>query len=389
MKLNLGVMFGGKATEHEISVISAIQAINNLNKDKYNIIPLYLSKDNTMYFGEELKNIDTYKDLKNINKKTSIVNIIKKNNEFLIMKMHFPYKILGKLDLILPIFHGYNTEDGTIAGYLEMLGIPYCESDIYASVIGQDKIMQKQVLASCDIPVVNYRYFYESEYQNDAKSVLKKVKELAYPMIIKPARQGSSVGIKVATDDQSLQKAIESALNYDEKILVEEVIDNLCELNCSVLGDNYHYEPSQIEEVYSSSSFLTFEDKYLSDGGKKGPSKGMASAGRKVPAEISKTLQKKIENYSVEACKALNTSGIVRIDYLLNKKTEEVYLNELNIIPGSLSFYLWSGKGVDYSELLDRIIDCGIQKYKNKAKKFTSFDTNVLEGFNGTKGIKK
>lgn len=388
MKMNLGVMFGGASTEHEISIITAVQAMENIDKEKYNIIPIYLSKENDMYTSDKLINISSYKDLKKIDTISKNVNLVKKKNEYYLISNSFPYNKLSKIDIVLPIMHGYNTEDGTIAGFLEVIGIPYCESDLYASCIGQDKIYQKAVLSANNIPVTPYYYFYESEYLNNQKDIIKNIEKLKYPVIVKPARQGSSVGIKVASNKEELINAINEAINYDEKILVEKVVKNLIELNCSVLGDNYKYETSLIEEVYSSDKFLTYKDKYMSDGGKT-PSKGMASTGRKVPADISKEKQEEIEKMSINACRSLNTSGVVRIDYLMDNKTGNVYLNEMNIIPGSLSFYLWNVKDVPYKELLNKIIECGIRKYKNKSKKFTSFDTNVLQSFKGTKGLKK
>ena len=390
MKINVGVLYGGNSTEHEISIISAVQAMNNMDKEKYNIVPIYLSKDSNMYTGENFMNMDVYKDLNKLKQKATEVVLLKKNNEFVLMRNKFPYSIVSKIDLAFPFMHGYNTEDGSIAGFLEVLGIPFCESDIYASVIGQDKIFQKQVLQANDVNVVDYKYFYESDYLSDSEKVLKDVMKLKFPVIVKPARQGSSVGINVAKTKEELIEAIEEAINYDEKILVEKVIENLCELNCSVVGDNSSYETSLIEEVYGSDEILSYKDKYMSDSSSKnGPSKGMASTGRKIPADISKKTQKAIEEMSIKACKALNTSGVVRIDYLMDKKSGEVYLNELNLVPGSLSFYLWAPKGVEYKELLTRIIDCGIRKYQNKAKKLSSFETNVLASFNGTKGVKK
>jgi len=388
MKINIGVMFGGRSTEHEISIITAVQAMTNMDKEKYNIIPIYMSKDSIMYTSEELTKMDIYKDLKKLKNKATEVILTKKNNEFVLIKNKFPYAVVSKIDLVFPITHGYNTEDGAVAGYLEVLGIPYCESDIYASVIGQDKIFQKQVLAANDVKVVDYKYFYESDYLNDADKVIKEVMKLKFPVIVKPARQGSSVGINVAKTKEELIEAIDEAINYDEKILVEKVIENLCELNCSVVGDNASYEISLIEEVYGSDEILSFQDKYLS-GGKNAPSKGMASTGRKIPADLPKKTQSLIEDMSIKACKALNTNGVVRIDYLMDKKSGEVYLNELNIVPGSLSFYLWTPKGVEYKDLLNRIIECGIKRFQDKSKKLSSFESNVLEGFSGSKGLKK
>lgn len=383
MKLKVGFIYGGISTEHEISIISALQAINNMNMDKYDIVPIYLSKNGVFYTGKYLLNIDNYKDLSLIPKKCKEVSIIKKNNDFALLSVNFPHKVLTNIDIFFPVVHGYNVEDGSIAGFLETIGAPYAESDLYASLIGQDKVIQKMVFKENGINIVPYTYFYENEYLDNEKEIISKINELSYPVIVKPARLGSSVGINIAVDEVSLKEAINEALKYDEKIIVEKVIENLKELNCSVLGDKDLYKPSLIEEVSAKENILSYEDKYIS-GGK---SKGMASASRKVPADISKRLTKEIENISVRACKALNTSGIVRIDYLYDTKNEKVYLNEINIIPGSLSFYLW--KDTKYKDLLASIIELGIKKYKNKSRKQTSFETNVLQNFKGTKGIKK
>lgn len=388
MKVNVGVMYGGNSTEHEISIISAVQAMNNIDKDKYEIVPIYLTKDSKMYTSDNLLKMDIYKDLANVKKSCAEVIFTKKGNEFVLIKNKFPYNVIKKIDLVLPIMHGYNTEDGSIAGFLEVLGVPYCESDIYASVIGQDKVLQKAVLKENNIPVVDYEYFYESDYLKDANAIIKKISRLGFPVIVKPSRQGSSVGISIAKNKKELENAIDEALSYDEKILVETVVEDLCELNCSVVGDNSNYEASLIEEVYSSDEILSYKDKYMSGGGKT-PSKGMASTGRKVPADIPKDMTEKIQMLSINACKALNTNGVVRIDYLLDRKTNNLYLNELNIVPGSLAFYLWTPKDVKYKELLNRIISAGIKRYQNKSKKLSSFETNVLANFNGTKGVKK
>ena len=385
MKINLGVIYGGNSTEHEISIISAVQAMHHLDKEKYEIVPIYVSKDNKFYTNSNLMDISTYKDLKKLAVNATEVIFSHKNNENVLIKNKFPYGIVAKIDLILPIMHGYNTEDGSYAGFFEVLGIPFCQSDLYSSCIGQDKVFQKQILQANGINIVDYKYFYENEYDSDSKKVVKDLLSLGLPLIVKPSRQGSSVGISIANTKEELISAIEDALNYDDKILVEKVVEDLCELNISVLGDNSNYELSQIEEVFKADTILSYEDKYLGSG----KSKGMASAGRKIPADITKAVEKRIEQMAIDASKALNISGVVRIDFMLDRKTKEIYLNEFNITPGSLAFYLWTGKEMNYSKLLDKIIDCGIKKYQAKSKKLTNFETNVLEGFNGAKGVKK
>lgn len=385
MKLNIGFIYGGKSTEHEISVISAVQAMSHIDKEKYEAIPIYISKDSKMYTSDILKDMKTYKDLNNIKKKCNEIVITKKDEKICLMKNSFPFKIIAYVDLFFPVMHGYNTEDGSLEGYLETLDVPYCESDMFACAIGQDKVFQKAVLKENGINVVPYVYFYEYEYLNDDKSVLDKCEILGYPLIIKPARQGSSIGIGFANNREELIESINEAIMYDEKIIVETVIKNLQELNCSVLGGLGEYKASVIEEVFPSQKILSYEDKYLSDS----KTKGMGSLGRKIPAEINKSLEKEVKDISLKACRALNTNGIVRIDFLVDKKENKVYLNELNIIPGSLAFYLWTPLDKEYKELLNDIIEYGIKRSKNKARKLNSFDTNVLEGFNGVKGVKK
>lgn len=385
MKLNIGFIYGGKSTEHEISVISAVQAMSHIDKEKYEAIPIYVSKDSKMYTSDILKDMKTYKDLNNLKKKCNEIIITKKDEKICLMKNSFPFKIVAYVDLFFPVMHGYNTEDGSLEGYLETLDVPYCESDMFACAIGQDKVFQKAVLKENGINVVPYVYFYEYEYLNDEASVLDKCETLGYPLIIKPARQGSSIGIGFANNREELIESINEAIMYDEKIIVESVIKNLQELNCSVLGGLGDYKASVIEEVFPSQKILSYEDKYLSDS----KTKGMASLGRKIPAEINKSLEKEVKDISIKACRALNTNGIVRIDFLVDKKENKVYLNELNIIPGSLAFYLWTPLDKEYKELLNDIIEYGIKRSKNKARKLSSFDTNVLEGFNGTKGVKK
>ena len=391
MKINVGVLYGGNSTEHEISVISAVQAMNNMDKEKYNIIPIYLTKDSIMYTADNFLDMKTYKNINLLKKNSKEVILTRKGSDVVLLKLGFPNKVVSKIDIVFPIMHGYNTEDGCIAGFLEVLGVPYCECDIYGAVIGQDKIFQKMVLRANDINVVDYFYTYDTDYEENPKKVFSDAEKLGYPLIVKPSRQGSSVGITIAHDKKELEKAIEEAIEYDDKILIEKVVENMKELNCSVIADEKGYEASPIEEVYGKDEILSYKDKYLSGGksSKTSGSKGMASAGRKIPADIKEDLIKTIEDMSIRACKALKTNGVVRIDYLMDQKSGKVYLNEMNITPGSLSFYLWDAKGLKYKDLLDRIINAGIKRYQEKSKKLSSFDTNILETFNGAKGVKK
>ena len=392
MKINLGVIFGGQTVEHEVSVISALQAIQNIDRDKYNVVPIYISKDKTWHTGHMLEDIETYKNFDDLKKYSKKVVLVKQGEEFYLQKVDGLFrKNITQLDVILPIVHGNNVEDGSLAGYLETVGIPYAGSNVLASALGQDKIVLKQVLKSAGIPITNYIWFFDNEYIEDKDEILKKVKKLGYPVIVKPATLGSSVGISKVKNENELESSIEEAIKYDNKIVIEECVDNLIEVNSSVLG-NYEYQRvSVLEEVIGDDEILSYQDKYMSSSKIKGTSsgsKGMSSTRRIIPARISKELTKDIENTSKEVFKILNLSGVCRIDYLIDSKKNKYYVNEPNTIPGSLAFYLWKESNIEYKQLLDEIISIAIKEYKNKSKKLRSFDTNIFEGYNKSSGLK-
>lgn len=393
MKIKLGVIFGGVSVEHEVSIITAIQAMNSIDSKKYDIVPIYISKDGTWYAGAMLRDMKIYSDMDLLKRYAKEVVLYKLDGVFVLQnKRGLLKKEVTELDLVLPIMHGTYGEDGNLQGYLETVGIPYCESDTYAAVVGQDKVFMKQIWKESGVPVVKFDWFYDTDYNKNPEEVIKRLEKLGYPMIVKPARLGSSVGIMVAKNEEELRDAINDAISYDTKILVEEVVENLLEVNISVLGNYQKQTVSVIEEVGSGNDFLTYEDKYI--GGSKGPSKGMASAKRIIPARISSEMEKEVSDIAIKAFKSLNSAGVVRIDFLIDKKKEKVYANEINSIPGSLSFYLWDKTDKDYQELLDDVLNIGIRTYKNKNTKIHSFDTNILSNYSknsvkGVKGIKK
>lgn len=389
MKLRIGVIFGGKSVEHEVSIISALQAINNIDKTKYDIIPIYMSKDRILYTGEYLFKVENYKDLAQVIKNTKPVTLCKINNEYCLVTLTGLRKIVDKIDVAFPIVHGQNVEDGTLAGYLDTIGIPYVGSNVLGSALGQDKVVLKHVLKANNIPITDFVWFYDNDYLLSKDTYLKDIKKMGYPVVVKPACLGSSVGITYVKDESTIEQAIEEAIEYDKKVLVEKAVNNLVEVNCSVLGDYQKQEVGVLEEVMSSNDILTYKDKYVGSSKTKGPSKGMVSADRRIPAQIDKNIEKEIQRLSVLTFKALNLSGVCRIDYLIDSKKQDVYVNEPNIIPGSLAFYLWEAKGKKYSELLDDLINLAIKGYKDNNKKVTHFDTNILENFNGLKGSKK
>ena len=390
MKIKLGVIFGGETVEHEVSIITAVQAMEHINQDKYEIVPIYISKDRIWYTGKMLMDIDVYRDFNELKKYAKQVVLTKGKDGFYLQNTKGLFRRnITEIDIAFPIVHGNNAEDGTLQGYLDSVGIPYVGSRVLGSALGQDKVVMKQIFKDMKLPIVEYTWFFDSEYADDCDKIFNNVKKLGYPVIVKPATLGSSVGITYVKEESELASAIEEAMKYDVKIVVEKAVQNLVEVNCSVLGNYAHQETSVIEEVTSDEEFLTFADKYIggSKGKLKGSTKGMASASRIIPARISESLEKDIKETSKLVFKALNLGGVCRIDYLIDKKTNKYYINEPNTIPGSLAFYLWEPTGKKYSELLDEMITISIKEYKNRAKKTYSFDSNILSNF-GVKGLK-
>ena len=389
MKIKLGVIFGGETVEHEVSIISALQAINNLNEDKYEVVPIYISKDRTWYAGHMLRDVEIFKDFDNLKRYAKKVVLVKKDGRFILQSTSGLFrKDLYELDIILPVVHGNNVEDGTLAGYLDTVGIPYVGCHVLGAALGQDKVAMKHVMMSEGLPIVDFVWFFDNEYLENKDKILKDIKTMGYPVVVKPATLGSSVGITFVKNEKEIEKAIDEAISYDTKIVVEKAVENLIEVNASVLG-NYEYQRvSPLEEVMGLDEILSYSDKYLSNSKTKGGSKGMASTSRIIPARINKDLTKDIKETSKKVFRLLNFSGVCRIDYLIDSKTNKFYVNEPNTIPGSLSFYLWKEDGLKYSELLDELINIAIKEYKNKSKKIRSFESNILSGFNGSKGTK-
>ena len=388
MKIKVGVIFGGETVEHEVSIISALQAIKNINEDKYEVVPIYIDKNRNWYTGMELLNIDNYKNSDFLFKNIIPVTLCKFKDEFwLLREKGFFKRVEDKIDIAFPIVHGVNVEDGSIVGYLESIGIPYVGSGILGSAIGQDKVVMKQLIKSEGLPIVDYVWFYDYEYVDDEEKIINSILKLSFPVIVKPASLGSSVGIAVVHNVEELKQAIVDAIKYDEKIVVEKVVNNLIEVNASVIGNNEYAEVSALEEVMGVDEFLSYKDKYIG-GGKGYKNKGITNTNRVIPARVSDKLTSEIKELSLKVFRILNLSGVVRIDYLVDNKNSKVYVNEPNIIPGSLSFYLWKESGKDYKTLLDDLITLAIKNYKKKRKKIYSFESNILENANGLKGGK-
>ena len=386
MKTVIGVFFGGKSVEHEVSIISALQVIENLDKEKYDIIPIYISKDNKFYSSEFLSDINRYKDLDEIVRLSDEVYFTHENGSLLVNKKDGIFKkVLFKIDIVFPVVHGLNVEDGTLEGFLEMYNIPYVGCDVCSSAVGMNKIIFKKVLESSNIPVVEYDTLNISEFEQDSKKAFEKIKhKLSLPIIVKPANLGSSVGIEIIKDEKEFVPKMQQVFEFCENVLVERCITNLREINCSVVGDFSSQEVSVLEEPIKEDEILSYKDKYLGNGkgGKLskmgGKSCGMASLTRKIPAQLDKDQEDEIYNLAKNTFKLLNCEGILRIDFILDGDNDKIYVNEINTIPGSLSFYLWEPKGIKFSELLDRAIRIAIKRQERRNKITYSPNVNIL-----------
>lgn len=384
MKLNAAVMFGGESVEHEISILSAMQVMQALDKERYEVFPIYIAKDHTMYQDVSLWELDTYRDLDSLMKNMRKVNLIREGNHVVIEPLkHSLFTKKQVIDIVLPVIHGTNGEDGTIQGYLEMLKVPYCGCRVLGAAIGQDKVIMKEILDYHHIPTCPW--FYATMY-DDLKEIMDKGEELGYPLIVKPANLGSSVGIGIAENEKEFQSCLEEGFQYDRKVLVEKVVVKLREINASVMGNARTSEVSQLEEVLKSDEILSYQDKYQGND----KTKGMVSASRILPAALSEAKQKEIEEMAKRTFHELNAQGICRIDFLMDDESGMVYVNEINTIPGSLAFYLWKGKGYDFTTLMDQWIALAIEEEKHKDQQITAYDTNILANasLSGSKGTK-
>lgn len=394
MKIKVGVFFGGKSVEHEVSIITAIQAIENIDKNKYDIVPIYITKDNKMYCGNSIGDIKQYKNIENLIHISSQITLAQKDNKVCLIrcnKRFYESTIYDYIDIAFPIVHGTNVEDGTLQGYLKMFNIPYVGCDVISSSCGMDKYVCKCILKENNIPVLNCKCFTLKEYDENTKEIINEIeKEFLYPVIIKPVNLGSSIGIKIARTREELKEAIENGFNYSKKILIEKAIENLKEVNCSVIGDYEFSEASECEEPIKTDEILSFNDKYISGRKEPGGTKSINAGVLKLPADINQNVKQTIQDLSIKTFKALGCSGVIRIDFIIDKDTDSIYVNEVNTIPGSLSFHLWKCTGLNYEDLLNKLIDLSLKRNREEKSITFSFDSNILYGFseNELKGLK-
>lgn len=410
MKAKIAVFFGGKSVEHEVSIITALHAVENIDRKKYDVIPIYVTKDNKMYAGENIGDIAKYNDIKTLLSESVQVipaNLGDKVALLRVEKKMFKDDVYTYIDIAFPIVHGTNVEDGTIEGFVKMLNIPFVGCDVISSALGMDKYACKEILRANNIPVIDGKLYNIKQYKDDEAALAKDIeKSLNFPVIVKPVNLGSSVGISIAKDQKELKESLEEAFTYASKILVEKAIMNLKEVNCSVIGDYEEAKASVCESPIKMDKILSYRDKYLGNGTKGAKSIKGSKAGSKnnnfggtmgsdnsnpaleLPAKITEEQKKTIQKLAVETFKALGCNGVIRIDFIIDQDNDKIYVNEVNTIPGSLSFHLWRESGLNYTEELNEVIALGLKRAREEQKLTFSFETNILANFNGAKAQK-
>ncbi len=383
-KMTIGVFFGSRNPEHDVSIITGQLIISELKKRGYTVIPIYIDKNGDWFSHEKLGTLKFFTD-QNFDEKlkemTTCTIKFNAQNHTLIIKNK---KILSKeiiIDLAFPAFHGMNGEDGTVQGLFELSNIPYVGCDVSSSAMTMDKIITKQIYKSAEIQTTAFTYFTQIDWATNKDLVLSRIQLLNWPLFVKPARLGSSIGITKARDTQELENACEVALHYDNRIIVEESVENLKDITCAVLG-NAEPMPSLIQESSFRGEHFSYEAKYLEDGGAQ---LGNAQNSIIIPANINKETTKKVQDMAVEIYKLFGCTGTARVDFLYDTKEEKVYANEINTMPGTLYHHLWKASGIEISTLLEKLIDLANQQHKEKNKITMTFKSNLLNHANSIK----
>ena len=394
MKKQIGVIFGSRSCEREVAIISAVQLMRHADPEKYDIIPVYIDEAGSWYTGEVLKNIESYKPFKPDQKGiTKVFPDLSSGSGALLthtkgsgLLAKEKIEIAARIDVYIIVMHGLNGEDGTLQGLMELANVPYTSTGVAGSALGMDKIMMKQLFRGGDLPVLPGISISRTEYlANEQETLEKAEKELGYPVFVKPANLGSSIGVSRADDREGLKDSLELAFEYDRRVLIEQGLNKPIELNCSVLGYDNDVEASPIEMPINQDEFLDFKDKYLASGG----SKGMASLHRVLPAPIEDELRDKIQEMSKTIFRMLDCKGTVRIDYMFDKDRGKLYITEINTIPGSLAFYLWENAGMSYSRMIDKMIECAEKAHEDKNRANYAYTSDILNGVCfGAKGAK-
>ncbi|MFA4930788.1 MAG: D-alanine--D-alanine ligase family protein [Patescibacteria group bacterium] len=381
----IGVFFGSRSPEHDVSIITAqliISALKGMNKE---VVPVYLSKKGEWYVGDEMGEIGFFTRegvedrLENLGGYFLDLSIVGKMR---LVKTGL-FKKLIDIDLAFPSFHGLNGEDGTAQGLFELIGLPYVGCDVAASALTMDKVLTKMIYRSAGFPTVEFVYFTGHEWKANQTDILVECQgKLGWPLIIKPARLGSSIGITKVKDRDSLLQAIEVALHYDDKVIVERCIEDLMDITCAVLGDGENIVSSLIQESTFASELFTYEEKYLKEGGSQ---LGKAESKIIIPARLDVKTTDEIRQMSAQIFKLFGCAGIARVDFLYDRANNKYYANEINTLPGTLYHHLWKKSGVSLEELLSELIDLAKKRQINKAKITSVFESSILQKMKGSK----
>ncbi len=397
MKKQIGVIFGSRSCEREVAIISAIQLMRHADTEKYDIIPVYIDEHGNWYTGEKLKEIATFRPFRGETDgivrvfpdltagSGALLRLEKGKGLFGREKL----EIVARIDVYVVVMHGLNGEDGTLQGLLELANVPYTSTGVPGSAIGMDKIIMKQFFRGAGLPVLPGAAVTRREFESSPGSVISKIRdEIGFPVFVKPANLGSSIGVSRADNEEELQDSLSLAFEYDRRVLVEKGLNQPIELNCSVLGYDDEVMASSIEMPLNSTEFLTFGEKYLASGG----SKGMASLHRVLPAPIEDDLKTEIQNMSREIFRMMDGKGVVRIDYMFDRDSGKLFITEINTIPGSLAFYLWEYDGMRYRELIDRMIGYAEKAHEDRNHANYAYTSDILKsagsGVKGSKGAK-
>lgn len=389
---NLVIAFGGMSPEHEVSVLTAMQAIASLEDSEFELIPLYVTKSGRWLTGNPLLDLENYQDLDALIRQA--VPCTFSHNEMakpLLLetqrKSFFSRPKSYPIYAVLPAFHGSEGENGAFQGTCAMYNIPFAGSEVFASSLGMDKVKAKELCRAHQLPVVNDVSFGEQQWQNSEGEWISAIEKIGYPVIVKPVTLGSSIGVARADNKSELIDAVETAFRYDDQLLVEQAVSPLMEINCSVLGTPDQAKASVCERPIGQEETLSFEDKYQNE---QGAQKGMASADRVIPADISDELAQKIQSLSINIFTKFRASGVARLDFLVNADTEQVYFNEINTIPGSFSFYLWEESGMTMGNLLHELVDIALKRHRKRTGRIRTYETNLLseKAVKGIKGLK-
>ena len=389
---NLIIAFGGSSPEHEVSVLSAMQVFAAMDESDFTLVPLYITKTGKWLSGDSLKNLNNYKDLKALENSSYPVSFTKDSmGATHLTEQNKPS--LFKKSTSIPVytvvcaFHGSEGENGAFQGVCEQFNVPYTGSGVLASSVGMDKVKAKQLCEANNIPVTSSLDFYEHDWELHQNMILEEATLLGFPLVVKPVNLGSSIGVKKVEDNEELIEAVEVAFRYDAHLLVEVAIQPLMEINCSVLGTAEDCRASVCERPLGTTETLSFEDKYQRGAG---ADKGMASADRVIPADISTELTTQIQSLALHTFKTFDASGVARLDFLVNTDTQDVYFNEINTTPGSFSFYLWAKSDLTFKQLVEELIVIALKRHQAKNGRIRSYETNLLseKAANGIKGLK-